>query len=56
MSVGLTRILLAQKIKKIHVVDSVATNGRSRFKAMMNFLKKYMQVRSSFVHLIARTQ
>jgi hypothetical protein len=27
-SVGLTRILLGQKMKIIHVVDSVATNGR----------------------------
>jgi hypothetical protein len=26
MPVGLTRILLGQKIKKIHVVDSTATN------------------------------
>jgi hypothetical protein len=26
--VGLTRILLGQKIKKIHVMDSVSTNGR----------------------------
>jgi hypothetical protein len=26
--VGLTRILLDQKIKKIHAVDSAGTNGR----------------------------
>jgi hypothetical protein len=26
-SVGVTRILLGQKIKKIHVVDSATTNG-----------------------------
>jgi hypothetical protein len=26
--VGLTRILLGQKMKKIHVMDSVSTNGR----------------------------
>jgi hypothetical protein len=28
MAVGLTQILLGQKIKKIHVIDSAATNGR----------------------------
>jgi hypothetical protein len=28
MSVGLTRILLDQKIKKIHIVDSIGINGR----------------------------
>jgi hypothetical protein len=26
--VGLTQILLVQKMKKLHVVDSVATKGR----------------------------
>jgi hypothetical protein len=31
MLVGLTRILLSQKIKKIHTVDSAATNIRYRF-------------------------
>jgi hypothetical protein len=35
--VGLTRILLGQKMKKIHAVDSVATNGRWRFKATISF-------------------
>jgi hypothetical protein len=35
-SVGLTRILLGQKIKKIDVIDSADTNGRYRFKAAMN--------------------
>jgi hypothetical protein len=29
--VGLTRILLGRKMKKIYVVDSVATNGRWKF-------------------------
>jgi hypothetical protein len=28
IAVGLTRILLGQKIKKTHVVDSIVTNGQ----------------------------
>jgi hypothetical protein len=54
-AVGLVRILLDRKMKKIYVVDSTVTNGCQRFKAMMSyfFLKKYMQVGYSFVHLIA---
>jgi hypothetical protein len=28
MPVGVTQLLMGQKIKKIHVVDSAATNGR----------------------------
>jgi hypothetical protein len=34
--IGLTRILLSQKIKKIHAIDSAATNGRWRFKITMS--------------------
>jgi hypothetical protein len=34
--VGLTWILLDQKIKKIHAVDSVIINRQWRFKATMN--------------------
>jgi hypothetical protein len=34
--IGLTRMLLDRKIKKIHMVDSFAINGRGRFKAMMS--------------------
>jgi hypothetical protein len=41
------------KMKKVHVVDSVATNGRWIFKTTMSYLKKYMKVIFSFVHLIA---
>jgi hypothetical protein len=51
----LTQILLGKKIKKIHVIDSVAINIRWIFKATMsqfNFFWKYIQVRSSFIHLI----
>jgi hypothetical protein len=36
MSVGLTRILLGQKINKIRTVDSVDTNGWWRFKETMS--------------------
>jgi hypothetical protein len=34
--VGLTQVLLDQKIKKIHAVDSVATNGQERFKGTIS--------------------
>jgi hypothetical protein len=34
--VGLTRILLGKKIRKIYAVDSVATNGQWKFKEMMS--------------------
>jgi hypothetical protein len=52
--VGLTWILLCQKIKKIYVVDSTAINRWSRFKARwVNLIFwKHMQMRSSFIHLI----
>jgi hypothetical protein len=33
--VGLTQILLGQKIKKIYAVDSAVTNGRRRFKVII---------------------
>jgi hypothetical protein len=36
MRVEMTWILLVRKMKKIHVIDSAATNGRWRFKAMMS--------------------
>jgi hypothetical protein len=36
MLVRLTQILLGQKIKKIYTVDSIVTNWRWRFKAMMS--------------------
>jgi hypothetical protein len=36
-TVGLTRILLGQKMKKIHAVNSVASNGWWKFKATMSF-------------------
>jgi hypothetical protein len=36
MLVGLTRILLGQKMKKIHTVDSASTDGRWRFKGTMS--------------------
>jgi hypothetical protein len=36
MTVGLTQILLGQKIKKIHTVDSADTNGWWKFKAAMS--------------------
>jgi hypothetical protein len=35
-SVGLTRFLLGQKIKKIHAIDLASTNRRWRFKAVMS--------------------
>jgi hypothetical protein len=35
-TVGLAQILLGQKIKKIHMVDSVATNEQLRFKTTMS--------------------
>jgi hypothetical protein len=34
--VGLTQILLGQKIKKINAVDSAGTNGQRRFKTVMS--------------------
>jgi hypothetical protein len=43
--VGLTRILLERKMKKIHAVDSTIRNERWRFKTMVslfNFLKTYV--------------
>jgi hypothetical protein len=40
------------KKKKINVVDSITANDQWRFKVIMSFFWKYMQVRSSFVHLI----
>jgi hypothetical protein len=34
--VGWHKSFLAKKIKKVHMVDSIATNGRWRFKVMMS--------------------
>jgi hypothetical protein len=39
-AVGLVRILLDRKMKKIYVVDSTVTNGCQRFKAMMSYFFK----------------
>jgi hypothetical protein len=44
MLVELTRIVLGQKMKKIHVVDPVTTNGREDLKQQcvnLFFLKTY---------------
>jgi hypothetical protein len=53
--VGLTRILLSQKIKKIHTVDLAASNVQWRLKTTMSYFifLKHMQVISSFIHLTA---
>jgi hypothetical protein len=55
MPVGLMRILLSQKVKKIHVVDLVASNDSEDLnQRWVNIIfLKHMQVRSTFVHLIA---
>jgi hypothetical protein len=51
--IGLTRILVGQTTKKIHTVNLVVTNGWWKIKVMMcYFLKKHMQVRCNFVHII----
>jgi hypothetical protein len=43
-----------RKMKQIRTVNSAATNGRLIFKATISyFLKKHMQMGSSFIHLIA---
>jgi hypothetical protein len=53
--VGLTRILLSQKIKKIHAVDLADSNVQWRLKTTMSYFifLKHMQVISSFIHLTA---
>jgi hypothetical protein len=51
--VSLTWTLLGRKMKKTYTIDSTVTNGQWRFKVTVNYyFKKYIQVISSFIHLI----